>query len=209
MKIPSASYTNPPNIIVPIVYYGVDCHASDVAGLPAKVKETTYGLNKWFKQIGIWFEASHVTLPCKGVSGTHDMTNPSASQITSFQGSEVIPLSTRKFRVLISRKASDVRYAGFFGLSTKYGYFHYGSMTIPLVAPHELGHGFGLRQFVSKKNGFRFSNQFFSIVLFIEQQVQFLIVIVLKMIIQLMILLISKVIIVEIHQVVHKFNHKL
>ena len=79
------------------------------------------------------------------------MTNPTNTQIKAFQRTEVNPLNPRKFVILVSRKASDVTYAGYHGLGAKYGYFHYGSMTIPIVAPHELGHGFGLRQFVQKK----------------------------------------------------------
>ena len=148
----SAPYNTGPNVVTPIVYYGVDCHADDVAGLPAKVADTTFKLNKWFKPIGIYFEASYVTLPCKGKSGTHDMTLPSDSQIKSFLLNEVRPLNPRKFVILVSRKGADAGYAGFHYLNAKYGYFHYNSMTSNILAAHELGHGFGLQQFVKNLN---------------------------------------------------------
>ena len=130
------------------------------------------------------------------------MTLPSDSQIKSFLLNEVRPLNPRKFVILVSRKGADAGYAGFHYLNAKYGYFHYNSMTSNILAAHELGHGFGLQQFVKNLNLLII---FHFLVHFIEQLLHFQVVPVQKMITHQMIL---EVIIVQIHQVVLKLHQE-
>eukprot|EP01080_Neovahlkampfia_damariscottae_P008808 gene8808-758_t len=139
-----AQYPSKPNVLVPIVFYGVDCHAEDVASFPENVAITTSTLNKLFRPMGIFFESSIINLPCKGTSGKYNMASPTNTELRAFLSAEVKYKNPRKFVILISR-ASGVSYAGFHGLGAKYGFFVYKYMTNKIVAAHELGHGFGLQ----------------------------------------------------------------
>jgi hypothetical protein len=142
----SNNYPTPIGVLVDIVFYGVDCLAADVAGFEAKATKATANLNKGFAGVGVFFRGSSVILPCRGKSGTYDMTSPNDAMIKDFLSKEVNPLQPRKFQILSTRADSTVGYAGFHYLFAKRGMFVYGSLDNYIVGTHELGHGFGLQQ---------------------------------------------------------------
>eukprot|EP01080_Neovahlkampfia_damariscottae_P008045 gene8045-12507_t len=138
-----SKYPKKLTVLVPIVYYGVDCYAEDVAALPGKITEATTLLNRFFKPSGIQFESSYTILPCNGEDGTHDMRNPNRAEFKSFMYAYVAYVNPKKFVVLVSRTSESI--GGSYALKNKFGFFNIVSMTRLFTAAHELGHGFGLQ----------------------------------------------------------------
>jgi hypothetical protein len=73
---------------------------------PTPSQKAIENINIAFKDVGITFNGTFVTLP--GKDGTKNMSNPDDAQINDYLNTEAFPLNPKKFVVLTTRRHSSL-----------------------------------------------------------------------------------------------------